>query len=149
MKTTLAFIAASITVPCLFVLWGVVLAFINPDSYKSDTFAGMGSFFLGSTYIISIFVFLLGVPAYVILRSLNVVRWWSTILSAAILAATPYALLAWPLGNKSINYINGTVTAVSEPATTLAWLNYLQGVSGFAAAGAVTGLVFWLIIRTS
>jgi hypothetical protein len=33
--------------------------------------------------------------------------------------------------------------------TLAGWLNYMKGIAIFAAAGAVTGLTFWLIIRTN
>src|SRR5690606_5351122 len=95
-------------------------------------------------------VLVLGVPAYLLLRWRNWVRWWSTIASGFALAALPIALWSWPLRYpelKSSASVNGVQTMIDGVPTAAGWLQYVEGALFFGAFGALSGLAFWLALR--
>jgi hypothetical protein len=95
-------------------------------------------------------VILLGIPAYLLLRWRDAVRWWSTILSGFVLGATPIAILAWPLRYAqpgSSASFDGISTMVDGVPTMAGWTQYLSGLAFFGALGAGGACAFWLIWR--
>ena len=107
------------------------------------------------TFLISSgFVFLLGLPAYFLLRYLKLIRWWSTLLTGFSLAAIPMAFLTWPLifsdthlDIKTNSTMNGVQTMIDGVPTTAGWIYYLGGVTYFGAFGLIAALAFWFVIR--
>jgi hypothetical protein len=96
------------------------------------------------------YVVILGVPAYVLLRKLNAIRWWSTTAVGFILGAIPLAILTWPLRYSELRgsaSVNGVQTMVDGIPTAAGWLQYMASVSFFGLCGAVSALAFWVVSR--
>ncbi len=148
MRTVLAFIAA-IALPTVIMvgwyLYGQFQVFEADDPYIWVRTRG----FLGLTaVIVSGFVLVLGLPAYLLLRYLKLVRWWSTLSAGFILGALPMAIFTWPLkysDMKSSSSVNGVQTMIDGVPTTAGWLQYVEGVLFFGAFGLVAAFVFWLV----
>lgn len=148
MRTVLAFIAA-IALPTVIMvgwyLYGQFQVFEADDPYIWGRTRG----FLGLTaVIVSGFVLVLGLPAYLLLRYLKLVRWWSTLSAGFILGALPMAIFTWPLkysDMKSSSSVNGVQTMIDGVPTTAGWLQYVEGVLFFGAFGLAAAFVFWLV----
>lgn len=92
---------------------------------------------------------MLGLPAYLLLRYLKLIRWWSTLSAGFILGAVPMAIFTWPLrysDMKTSSSVNGVQTMVDGVPTTAGWLQFIEGVLFFRAFGFVAALVFWFIV---
>jgi len=148
MRTVLAFIAA-IALPTVIMvgwyLYGQFQVFEADDPYIWVRTRG----FLGLTsVIVSGFVLVLGLPAYLLLHYLKLVRWWSTLSAGFILGALPMAIFTWPLkysDMKSSSSVNGVQTMINGVPTAAGWLQYVEGVLFFGAFGLVAAFVFWLV----
>jgi hypothetical protein len=98
---------------------------------------------------------ILGAPLYMILYRLGWLRWWSSILTGFIVGAIPAGVLFWPMHRTYGNVVTITEvrdgrqvqTIVNGVPTLAGWLEFAQHVLTYAAAGAVGGLVFWLMWR--
>ncbi|MES3022439.1 MAG: hypothetical protein V4857_12740 [Pseudomonadota bacterium] len=89
-------------------------------------------------------VFLLGLPAFFLLRKYDMVRWWSMTAAGAGLGAAPSAFFLWPRYSPGSGSVEGDVVMVSNGVPTHAWwMGYLGSVTGMAFIGATTALVFW------
>jgi hypothetical protein len=148
MRTVLAFIAAIVLPTAIMVAWylyGQFQVFEADDPYIWVRTRG----FLGLTaVIVSGFVLVLGLPAYLLLRYLKLVRWWSTFSAGFILGALPMAIFTWPLrysDMKSSSSLNGVQTMIDGVPTAAGWLQYVEGVLFFGAFGLVAAFVFWLV----
>ena len=150
MKTALAFFAAALVPASVMTLWylyGQFSIFPSDDPYIWVRTKG---FVIICVAISALHVFLLGAPAYALLRWRKAVRWWSIIASGFILAATSIALWSWPLRYpelKTSASFNGVQTMIDGVPTAAGWLQYAQGVVFFGALGALSGLAFWLVSR--
>jgi hypothetical protein len=101
-----------------------------------------------------VFVILLGIPAFLLLRRFGHDGWFSLGTIGFLLGAVPSALVFWPRrlsgysagenwhGHFEHTYVNG------EP-TIYAWYDYLENVAIFGLHGLVGALVFFAIIRIS
>ena len=150
MKITLAFLAAILVPVCLMAgwyLWGQFATFKPDDPY---IWIRTGHFLILCALISAAFVLVLGIPAYLLLRWRNAVRWWSTIASGFVLGAVPIAVFSWPLrfSQGASASVDGVPTLVNGIPTFAGWLQYLESVAFFGACGAVAGTTFWLISRS-
>lgn len=96
------------------------------------------------------YVVALGIPAYGLLRWRNAIRWWSTVAMGFLLGAIPPAVLFWPLRNddsKIPSSVDGVQTMIEGMPTATGGMQFLAGITTFAALGAVGGLAFWLVAR--
>jgi hypothetical protein len=95
---------------------------------------------------------ILGVPALLLGWYLHKIRWWSSLLVAFIIGATPTAILFWPLhypalqttashwdGNKMV------ATIIDGVPTTAGWLQFIS-ISVIAGLFGISGgVAFWLV----
>jgi hypothetical protein len=147
MRLIAAFVSAIILPALLMTAWylyGQFMTFESDDPYIWVRTRG----FLALCIAVSAgFVFLLGVPAYFLLRRLNVIRWWSTLATGFILGAIPMAILTWPLRYPELKTnasVNGVQTVIDGVPTMAGWLQFLEGVSFLGVCGLVGALAFWL-----
>lgn len=99
-------------------------------------------------------VLVLGLPGFLILRTLNAIRWWSTVSVGFVLGCIPVAVWAWPFRyaelRSSASHWGGEKmvhTMINGVPTLEGWLSYGGVVAFMGACGAVGGLGFWLIWR--
>jgi len=98
----------------------------------------------------TLYVVVLGLPAYLLLRWRHAIRWWSTLIAGFVLAAVPLAILVWPLrfaGPGSSASVNGVATMIDGVPTMAGWVQYLAGVGQMGALGVVGAFAFWLVQR--
>jgi len=150
MKITLAFVAAVLVPVCFMTawyLWGQFTTFEPGDPY---IWVRTGHFLSLCALISVAYVTILGMPAYVVLRWRNAVRWWSTIASGFVLGAAPVAVLLWPLRNSygTSATIDGISTIVNGVPTFAGWVQYLESVVFMGVCGAAAATAFWLIARS-
>ncbi|MUH73202.1 hypothetical protein [Psychrosphaera haliotis] len=147
MKIVFAFLAA-ILLPALLItawyLYGQFVTFEHDDPYIWVRTRG----FLAICITVSAgFVVFLGLPTYFLLRKLNSVNWWATLISGFVLGAIPMAIFTWPLRYpemKTSASVNGVKTMIDGVPTLDGWLQFLQGVSFLGVCGMVGALAFWL-----
>jgi hypothetical protein len=149
MKITLAFLAAVLAPVCLMTagyLWDQIATFKPDDPY---IWVRTGHFLILCALISAAYVIVLGVPTYVVLRSCNAIRWWSTLASGFVLGAAPVAVLSWPLSGSpgASASIDGVRTLVNGIPTFAGWLQYLESAAFFGACGAAAATAFWLVAR--
>ena len=144
---TLAAIVAPAAVMIALYLYGQFMTFEASDPYiwvRTRNFATL------CLLVSALFVVVLGVPAYLLLRWRQAVRWWSALASGFVLAAIPIALLAWPLrfaGPGSSASVNGVDTMINGVPTMAGWMHYLAAVGQFGVLGLLGALAFWLVQR--
>ena len=150
MRTALAFLAATIG-PALFLigpyLYGSFQLPVADDGYL---WVRVKNFSLMTLMASAAFVVFLGLPAFLLLRRKQLIRWWSAIGSGFALAALPMAVFTWPLRHshlKGSSIINGVQTMVDGVPTSAGWLQYAGGVGMIGGLGAIGGLCFWLVWR--
>ena len=148
MRITLAFLSAAALPALLMVLWYLFGQFQTFEADAPYIWVRTGNFALLCLFFSAAFVFLLGLPAYVVLRWLKLVRCWSTLTAGFILAAVPMAIFTWPLRYpelKTSASVNGVQTMINGVPTMADWFQFVQGVSFFGACGLVGALAFWLV----
>lgn len=149
-KTALAFLAAALLPACLMALWylyGQFQVFAPDDPYIWVRTRG---WLLMCLMVSGAYVLALGLPAFLILKKLQAVRWWSTVGVGFVLGAIPPAVLAWPLRYPELRTsasVDGVQTMINGIPTLAGWLQYLSAVSFIGACGAVGALAFWLVWR--
>ena len=106
-------------------VWLAIFALIS--EFRASTANSENPFLVAAASFLVFFPYslfftaLLGIPGYLLLRRLGLIRWWTTVGSGAIAGAV-VAVLVRP-GNLSLWQIN------------------------FIPAGAIAGLIFWLFLR--
>jgi hypothetical protein len=149
MKITLAFLAAILVPVGLttgWYLWDQFNTFKPDDPY---IWVRTGNFLSLCALVSAVYVIALGIPAYLVLRWRNAVRWWSSIASGFVLGAAPVAVLSWPLrfSQGASASVDGVRTLVNGIPTFAGWLQYLESAVLFGACGAASATAFWLIAR--
>ena len=150
MKLIGAFLIATI-VPAILItayyLYGQFVIFEPDDPY---IWVRTRKFLFSSMFVSGGFVFLLGVPAYFLLRWLKAITWWSTIGAGFLLGAIPAAIFTWPASNSNFSAsVNGIPTVVKGVPTSEGWLQFLYGSFSIGLLGVAGAFGFWLIWRIS
>jgi hypothetical protein len=84
-----------------------------------------------------------GIPAFLIFKKLVRVSVWSCAGVGAIIAAFPWFLLGlFPTGSA---WTAGRATIINGHYTTYGWLEFAGALFVIASAGAVGGIIFWMI----
>jgi len=122
-KTIVSFLVVP-AVPAIIVPSFLILAYSSGNS--SDSLLAFVEVFVLAYLIAGIHVLVLGVPAFLLGKQLNAIRWWTCIITAFIIGGLPVTLWSW---NKS--------PPMGWQFVFLVW--GLLGVSG--------GLVFWFLWR--
>lgn len=149
-KTIIALLAAILLPACGMALWYLYeqfQVFAPDDPY---IWVRTRSFFLMCLIASVAYVMALGLPAFLILKRFNAIRWWSTIGMGFLLGAIPFALFTWPLRYPELQTsasVGGVQTMINGIPTLAGWLQYLAGLSSLGACGAVGALAFWLVWR--
>ena len=99
-----------------------------------------------------LYVIVLGVPAFLLLRWRRAIRWWSSIAAGFVLGSVPAAIALWPGGNASpgnmSSYSDGEkiiYTMVDGVTTRAGWVRYAEVTAMIGLLGALGGLAFWLV----
>jgi hypothetical protein len=99
-------------------------------------------------------VLVLGIPAFLALKHLKLIRWWSSIVVGFLLGSVPAGIFTWPLrssnSNASASYWHGgkmVQTMVNGVPTTAGWIHYAESVAYLGMYGAIGGIAFWLVWR--
>ncbi|HYD45892.1 MAG TPA: hypothetical protein VEA79_11575 [Phenylobacterium sp.] len=87
---------------------------------------------------------LLGLPAYLILRSRLRPSAWICALAGAVVAATPFLSLSL-LSTPDFAYAGGHVTVMNGQITFWGYVQRARFIGLIGLFGALAGLVFWLI----
>jgi hypothetical protein len=100
-----------------------------------------------------LWVVLLGLPAFLLLKHLGCVRWWSAIVCGFVLGALPIAIVSWPYhpgrdsgfsawdGHRMVAYV------VHGLPTHAGWLKYVHDFCSMGLMGAASAIVFWCVWR--
>ena len=95
---------------------------------------------------------LLGLPAALLLASLNKIRWWSAIVGGFLCGAIPTAVWTWPLRFSELKSSGSQWdgeqirdTMIEGVPTAYGWFVYSQGFSFMGAFGVLGGLAFWVV----
>ena len=103
--------------------------------------------------VATLWIVVLGLPTFFILKRRGWVRWWSAGISGFILGAVPSAVVSWPYdpgvdssfsawdGHKMVEYV------VHGIPTHAGWVQYFQSSWGVGLLGAACAIVFWLVWR--
>ena len=104
--------------------------------------------------VAAVCVFLLGVPAVLLLRRMGRLGWRSVSVAGIVLGALPIAALGWPDRHEEIAFSAGqnwhghyVDTYVAGIPTHYAWLLYGESILGSAALGLASALVFFAVWR--
>lgn len=140
---TLSAIALPILIMTCWYLYGQFETFDANDPF---IWVRTKNIFIIVLIITAVFVVILGLPTYFVLRQIKRVSWRSTVVSGFLIAATPVALFLWPYDSPgSSASSNGVDTMVNGVPTLAGWLDYLQAVLFFGVFGLVSAFVFWLL----
>ena len=100
----------------------------------------------------SLWIMLLGLPAYLGFRTLGWIRWWTTTLAGFVLGVVPIAIFAWPYrpgtdSSYSASDGHGMVDYIVHGVPTHAgWVSYLHSTGAIGLIGAASAFVFWLAL---
>jgi hypothetical protein len=99
-----------------------------------------------------LYVVVLGVPAFLLLRWRRATRWWSSIAVGFVLGSVPAAIALWPGGNAGPGNMSShsdgekiIYTMVDGVTTRAGWVRYAEITGMVGLLGALGGLAFWLV----
>ncbi len=145
-RILLATIAAIVVQPLVFVIR------IAPDHFASSTpVYGLGFYLAAVVGVAAAAVFLLGIPAFLLLQKFGRVTWTSLSIVGLCLGMLP-ASIFWP--RRLEGYSSGQTwhgryveTYVQGVPTSYAWLTYAEGVLYFGLHGLIGALIFYAVWR--
>ena len=132
------------------IVGAVLIAALVPAIYfgvpGSSFRAGLLAFVFASIWVV-----LLGLPAFLLLKHRGLVRWWSATVSGFVLGAVPMALVSWPFspgsGYSAWDGHQTVVYVVNGVPTHAGWVQYILGTGGIGLMGAASAVMFWLVWR--
>ena len=89
----------------------------------------------------------LGLPAYWYLRVKEMISVFSLVVGGAIISMLPWVLLSHP-GSTTKSTVGQTVIIENGAYTAEGIVYQIKFIAQFGLCGAVSGLVFWLIVRS-
>ena len=95
---------------------------------------------------------LLGVPIFLVFRAKHWVNLASCIVAGFVIGAIAVGVLAWPLRFPALHTtgsVDGVPTIINGVPTLAGWLNYVELLVLFGAFGALSGFVFWCVLKWS
>ena len=151
-RSVLALLAAAVAPAALLLAPSAVeLAMNRPQD--AAAWSRFSKWFVAVMGTSALYVLVLGVPAFLILRWRKCIRWWSSIAAGFVLAGLPIALSLWPGDStlrSTVSHWNGermVYTMIDGVATLEGWIRYAESIAAFGAFGAVGGLAGWLVWR--
>lgn len=152
MRNVFAFLAAAIAPAALilvpYVLDLVVTGAADSDPYAWERFNRIAFLVAGTSFL---YVVVLGIPAFLLLRWGKAIYWWSATAVGFLLGCVPVAFSLWPadadLQTRASHWDGEKMvqTVVDGVPTLAGWVSYAKSVVLMGAFGAVGGLAFWLI----
>jgi uncharacterized membrane protein YvlD (DUF360 family) len=138
-RVSAAFLAgavASVAALCLHMLW---------QSPVEAAFSLVVLTLLFGLPIALLHAFVLGLPAYLVLRRFRALGWWSAALGGFVVGAAPIALLTLrPIYDFEYG---ADVLVIHGHYTAAGWRSYAVAAATGGVYGAVGGLACWLVIR--
>ena len=89
---------------------------------------------------------IVGVPIYFLLKAKGCIGFRSLTLGGALISIAPWLLISFP-GSTTRSVVGQTVIIENGSYTIDGLLYQAKFLLGFGFCGAVSGLVFWLIVR--
>ncbi|NGN45267.1 hypothetical protein G6N74_29900 [Mesorhizobium sp. CGMCC 1.15528] len=118
---------------------------LSDDPFTGGFASTMPLFFIGCALAWT-FAIVLGLPAYVLLRWLDIASPWVTIaVAAAIGASFNLASGFWPGNEGTSTSVNGCDVIVAGVRTACGYWDLAKNMMLSGAIGAIGGLIFWLI----
>ncbi|WP_040552424.1 hypothetical protein [Rheinheimera nanhaiensis] len=109
----------------------------------SEIFGGIAAWAVVVSWVISVVI---GIPAYLLLKANGCITFRSLTLGGAIISVAPWLLLSFP-GSTTRSVVGQTIIIENGSYTTAGLLYQAEFLLGFGFCGAVSGVVFWLIVR--
>ncbi|WP_126791033.1 hypothetical protein [Aliidiomarina haloalkalitolerans] len=88
----------------------------------------------------------IGIPTYCLLKAIGCISLRSLTLGGALISVTPWLLLSFP-GGTTRSVVGQTIIIENGSYTTAGLLYQAKLLLGFGFCGAVSGIVFWLVVR--
>ena len=89
----------------------------------------------------------LGVPTYLYLRAKQLISVISLSIGGAVISMLPWVLLSHP-GSTTKSVVGQTTIIENGSYTTEGIIYQIQFIAQFGLCGAISGMVFWLIVRS-
>ena len=89
----------------------------------------------------------LGLPVYWFLRVKEIVSVFSLVVGGAIISMLPWVLLSHP-GSTTKSIVDQTVIIENGAYTAEGIIYQIKFIAQFGLCGAISGFVFWLIVRS-
>jgi hypothetical protein len=109
----------------------------------NEVYGGIAVWAVVVSWFISAIV---GVPIYLFLKAKRCLSFRSLTLGGALISIAPWLLLSLP-GNTTRSVVGQTVIIENGSYTMAGLLYQAKFLLGFGVCGALSGLVFWLIVR--
>lgn len=148
MRLILAFAAAALAPAAALTLWYLYGQFATFDAGDPYIWVRTRGFAILCLAVSMVCVFVVGVPAYLVLRGRPALRWWGAWLAGFLLAAIPFALLTFPrltANPGEFMAADGVQLIVDGVPTFAGWIQYLGGVALFGAFGTLAAAAFWAV----
>jgi hypothetical protein len=132
------------------IVGGLLAAAVVPAIY----FGSLGRSFRVSAIALLLgflWITLLGLPAFFLLKRFDLARWWSSLIAGFFLASIPMAWVTWPYhpgidsgyaawdGRRMVNYV------VHGIPTHAGWTQYIYDCCGIGFIGAASAITFWAV----
>jgi hypothetical protein len=138
--------AGAVLIPVAVDLWRIAQA---GDRYAWTHFQTLALFVLVPAFM---YVLVLGVPVFLIMRWRQAIRWWSSIVAGFVVGLVPTAVSLWPGGNEGPGNMKSHSdgeriihTMVDGVTTRAGWLQYVETVGMVGLLGALGGLASWVV----
>ncbi len=109
----------------------------------SEIFGGIAAWAVVVSWVVTVVI---GMPTYLLLKAKGCISFRSLTLGGALISVAPWLLLSFP-GSTTHSVVGQTIIIENGSYTTAGLLYQAKFLLGFGFCGAVSGLVFWLIIR--
>jgi hypothetical protein len=155
-RAILALFGAALAPSIIVLVIGLVplfLVLLNGGKIQSD---GDWTPFIAIIVIIfivsSIYVIVLGVPAFIVGWYFKKIHWWTSVIAAFVIGALPTAVFLWPLRYPQLRTTSSrwdgekmVQTMIQGVPTVTGWTDWLSAFTIVGLFGVSGGLVFWLV----
>ena len=150
MKIMLAVLAAICAPAAIMIAWYLYGQFATFEASDPYIWVRTRNFAILCLLVSALYVVVLGLPTYLLLRWRRAIRWWYALLRGLVVAGLPLAIFAWPLRYAALGSsasVDGVATMINGVPTTAGWVQYLSGIAQIGVLGMVGGFAFWLVQR--
>ena len=119
------------------------LTWVLLNGGASEIFGGIAAWAVIVSWVISVVA---GLPIYLLLKAKGCINIRSLTLGGALISAVPWLLLSFP-GSTTRSVLGQTIIIENGSYTAAGLLYQAKFILGFGFCGAVSGLVFWLLVR--